>query len=127
MYQQFIGIGNLAADVESRTTQSGTTVANFTVCCDHGWGDNKKTEFVRCVAWSKLGDICGQYLQKGSKVMVQGTIETRQWEDSSGNKRYSTELNVRDMKMLDSKGQQSGNTGQQSSYDAPSMADDVPF
>jgi len=103
MWQQFQGIGNLAADVETRYTQSGKSVCNFTVCCDSGYGDNKRTEFVKCVAWGKLADVCGEYLNKGSRVFVQGTMQTRKWSDQNGNDRYSTEIVVNEMKMLSPK------------------------
>ncbi len=105
MFNQFTGIGNLAADVESRYTQSGVQVVNFTTCCEYGYGDNKQTEFVRCVAWDKLADICAQYLRKGSRVFIQGTMETRKWQDKDGNDRYSTEIRVNNMKMLSPKSQ----------------------
>lgn len=127
MYNLFIGIGNLAADVESRYTQSGKQVASFTVCCDSGYGDSKKTEFVRCVAWDKLAEIATNYLSKGSKCMVQGTMQTRQWDDKDGQKRYSTEIIVREMKLLSprSEGQRQDSGGNYP--EPPPMGDDVPF
>ena len=101
MFNQFTGIGNLAAEPETRYTQSNKQVTSFTVCCNTGYGDNKKTEFVRCVAWEKLAGVCGEYLHKGSKVMVQGPMQTRKWQDKNGNDRYTTEITIREMKMLD--------------------------
>ncbi len=124
MFNQFTGIGNLASEPELRFTKSGTSVASFTVCCDYGYGDNKKTEFVRCVAWDKLADIIGEYLRKGSKCFVQGSMQTRQWEDNDGNKRYSTEIVVNTMKMLDSKGNSSGSGGYGGNVN---QDDDAPF
>jgi len=103
MFNQFTGIGNLSADPEIRYTQDGKGIANFTVCCDTGYGDKKKTEFVRCVAFGKLSEIIGQYLTKGSKVMVQGPMQTRKWTDKSGTDRWSTEIIVNEMKMLSPK------------------------
>ena len=131
MFNQWTGIGRLAADPESRFTTSGTQVANFTLCVDCGYGDNKKTEFVRVVVWSKLAEICTNYLKKGSLCMIQGEMQTRQWEDQNNNKRYTTEIVARDMKMLGSKSDNSG--GSHSEPQEPhaggayGTGDDVPF
>jgi len=132
MYNQFTGVGRLSADPTSRYTQSGKHVANFTVCCDTGFGEKKQTEFVRCVAWEKTADAVANYLTKGSKVMIIGPMQTRAWDDKDGNKRYSTEINVREMRMLDSKGSSSssGNhgEGETSRSEIPDYGDlDVPF
>ena len=88
----------------------------------------ESTEWHSCNAWGKLAEICGKYLQKGSKVYVEGSINTRKWQDNNGNDRYSTEIKVREMKMLDSRGggDRSGSAGADGS--APPMGDDsVPF
>ena len=127
MFNQFTGIGNLAADPETRETQSGTQVTNFTVCCDSGWGDNKHTEFVRCVAWAKLAGVVSQYLHKGSKCFIQGEMQTRKWQDQNGQDRYSTEIVVRDMKMLDSRGQNTGGQPMKGSQYEQSTGEGVPF
>jgi len=127
MFNQFTGIGNLAADPESRSTASGTQVANFTVCCDSGYGDKKVTEFVRCVAWAKTAELAVSYLHKGSKVLIQGEMNTRKWTDNNGVDRYSTEITVRELKFLSPKSEQQ----EQNTFpDPPSGNDtgeDVPF
>ena len=64
---KFIGIGRLSADCEIRYTAAGTQVASFTVCCDSGWGDKKRTYYARCTAWAKLAEVCGEYLKKGMR------------------------------------------------------------
>jgi len=102
MFNEFTGIGNLGGDPESRFTQSGKQVVNFTVACEYGYGDNKKTEWVRCYAWAKLAEIIEQYCHKGSKVFFKGEMITRSWE-KDGVKRYSTEINVQTLKMLSPK------------------------
>ena len=85
----------------------------------------EQTEWHSCNAWGKLAEICGKYLQKGSKVYVEGSINTRKWQDKTGSDRYSTEIKVREMKMLDNKG--SGG-GRGDGPDKPPMGDDsVPF
>ena len=131
MINKVILIGNLGADPELRHTQSGVTVASFRVATTERWKGQdgqmqEQTEWHSCNAWGKLAEICGKYLQKGSKVYIEGSINTRKWQDQSGNDRYSTEVKVREMKMLDGKkdGQQSG--GEWSSP-APSGDDSIPF
>ena len=133
MINKAIIVGNLGADPEIRYTQSGTAVASFRVATTERWKGQdgqmqEQTEWHSCNAWGKLAEICGKYLQKGSKVYIEGSINTRKWQDKSGNDRYSTEIKVREMKMLDSRGggDRSGSAGADGS--APPMGDDsVPF
>jgi len=108
MINKALIIGNLTADPETRyTRQGGTAVSTFSVATTETWTKEGKkeeqTEFHRIVAFGRLGEICGEYLTKGSKVYIEGRIQTRQWEDKDGNKRYTTEIVAREMKMLDSK------------------------
>ena len=109
MINKAILIGNLGADPEMRYTKDGTTVASFTVATTERWKDRdgnmqETTEWHRIVAWRKLADICGQYLQKGSKVYIEGKIQTRKWQDQNGQDRYTTEIVAQEMKMLSPKG-----------------------
>lgn len=115
MLNKIMIIGNLGSDPELRYTQSGTPVASFRVATTEKWKDKggqmqEQTEWHTCQAWSKLAEICGNCLKKGSKVYIEGSVHTRKWQDQSGNDRYSTEVKVKEMKMLDGKkdGQQSG-------------------
>jgi len=108
MINQAILLGNLGADPEQRQTQNGNTVTNFNVATSRKWKSadgqwQEETEWHRIVAFGRLAEICGQYLSKGSKVYIEGRIQTRQWEDQNGNKKYTTEIVAREMKMLDSK------------------------
>lgn len=96
-------IGRLGRDPESRFTQSGKTVVNFSIACSEKRGGEEYTEWVNIVAWDKLGEICAQYLQKGSLVYISGRMQTRKWQDQSGTDRYTTEIVAREMKMLDSR------------------------
>ena len=103
-------IGRLGKDPEVKYTGSGTPVAKFSLATDEVFKDRsgeqqKHTEWHNIVAWSKLAEICGQYLVKGKQVYIEGTIRSRQWEDQAGNKRTSHEIIARDMKMLGSKGE----------------------
>ena len=100
-------IGNLGSDPEIRYTPSGTAVANFNLATHEQWTNkdgekSEKTEWHRIVAWSRLGEICGEYLKKGSQVYIEGRIQTRAWEDRDGNKRYTTEIVAQAMQMLGS-------------------------
>ncbi|MBU0484887.1 MAG: single-stranded DNA-binding protein [Proteobacteria bacterium] len=134
MINKAILIGNLGADPEVRYTQGGTAVANFNLATTETWtkdgNKEEKTEWHRIVAFARLGEICGEYLSKGSKVYIEGRIQTRQWEDKDGNKRYTTEIVAREMKMLSPKG---GGSSAGSGFNEeppmpePSMGDDVPF
>ena len=96
-------IGRLGRDPESRFTQSGKTVVNFSIACSEKRGGEEYTEWVNIVVWDKLGEICAQYLQKGSLVYISGRMKTRKWQDQSGIERHTTEIVAREMKMLDSR------------------------
>jgi single-strand DNA-binding protein len=102
-------IGSLGKDPEMRAMPNGTAVANFTMATDESYNDKQsgqkveKTEWHRISAFGKLAEIIGQYLKKGSKVYIEGKLQTREWE-KDGIKRYTTEILASDMLMLDSKG-----------------------
>lgn len=102
-------IGNLTRDPEVRQVPGGATVTTFGIATNFSWTDQSgqkqdKAEFHNIVAWRKLGEICGQYLKKGSKVYIEGRIQTREWEAEDGTKRYRTEIVADNMIMLDRKG-----------------------
>jgi single-strand DNA-binding protein len=102
-------IGNLVRDPEVRNTPSGQSVASFSVATNLIWTDQsgqrqEKVEFHNVVAWRRLADICGQYLRKGSKVYIEGRLQTRDWAGQDGVKRYRTEIVVENMIMLDRAG-----------------------
>src|SRR5690242_19152261 len=107
--------GRLGKDVELRVTPNGRSVATFSVASSRNVreGDNWKeqTEWIRVVAWEKLAETCSNYLHKGSHVFIEGRLQTREYQDKDGVKKYSTEVIATDMTMLDSKnqGQSSGN------------------
>ncbi len=91
-------IGNLTANPELRNTPSGQPVCNFGIATNRIWTDKasgqkqQKAEFHNIVAWRRLAEIVSQFLSKGDMIFVEGRLETRNWEDSSGNKRYRTEI-----------------------------------
>jgi single-strand DNA-binding protein len=128
-------IGNLGSDPEVRYTGDGTPVASFSVATTEKWkgkdGQMKEsTEWHKVNAWRRLAEICGEYLKKGSKVYIEGKIQTRKWQDQSGADRYTTEIVANEMKMLDGKGggQRQDYAEPSTGYDAPpSTGEDVPF
>lgn len=141
MINKAILIGNLGADPEIRYTQSGTQVATFNVATTERWKGQdgqmqENTEWHRIVAWGRLAEICGEYLNKGSKVYIEGRIQTRKWQDQSGNDRYTTEIVAREMKMLSPRGGDTssgfgGSSGGDGFPEPPpgygGMGEDVPF
>lgn len=132
MINKAILIGNLGADPEVRYSQAGAAIANFNLATTETWTKDgkkeEKTEWHRVVAFARLGEICGEYLSKGSKVYIEGRIQTRQWEDKDGNKRYATEIVAREMKMLSGRqDNSSSNRDEQPPLPEPSMGEDVPF
>jgi single-strand DNA-binding protein len=121
-------IGNLGKEPELSYTASGIAVAKFSIATNERWKDQEgavqeRTEWHNIVAWRKLAEICGQYLKKGSKVYLEGKLQTRSWDDkNTGVKRYTTEIIADDLIMLDSKG---GNgAGAAPGGEVPAMTDE---
>lgn len=105
MLNKVMLIGNLGQDPEVRQTAGGQSVANLSVATSERWTDKsgqkqERTEWHRIVVWDKLADLCAQYLHKGKKVYVEGQLQTREWEDRDGNKRWTTEIRAREVKFL---------------------------
>jgi len=148
-------IGNLGKDPEVRYMPSGSAVTNVTIATSESWKDKQtgdkqeRTEWHNVVFFNRLAEIAGEYLKKGSKVYVEGSLRTRKWQDkNSGQDRYTTEIVGNEMQMLDSRGgagggssqgggsssyQQQGNNAPATSAPAMEMAgaddfdDDIPF
>ena len=138
-------VGTLGQDPEIRYTASGGAVANISVATNETWRDKatgenqERTEWHRIVMFGKLAEIAQQYLKKGSQAYFEGRIQTRKWQDQSGNDRYSTEIVANEMQMLGGRGgggapmESSGAQPQQASRPAPETApmddgfDDIPF
>jgi len=98
-------VGNLGRDPELRYTASGTPVANFTMATSERWTDpsgekKERTEWHRIVVWGKQAEIVGEYLHKGKQVYIEGSLQTREWTDREGNKRYTTEVKAQRVQML---------------------------
>lgn len=140
-------IGNLGADPEVRYMPSGGAVANITVATSDSWKDKQtgeaqeRTEWHRVVFFNRLAEIVGEYLRKGSKVYIEGSLRTRKWQDQNGVERYTTEIVAAEMQMLDSKGQGAPTSAMPRSQMAPAPTetassaphmneefdDDIPF
>jgi single-strand DNA-binding protein len=147
-------VGNLGNDPETRYLPSGGAVTNVTIATSESWKDKQsgqaqeRTEWHRVVFFNRLAEIAGEYLRKGSKVYVEGSLRTRKWQDQSGQDRYTTEIVAAEMQMLDSRGggamsgdseapaprrqQASGNNPPPMSNEAPpanfdNFDDDIPF
>ena len=109
-------IGNLGADPEIKYTQDGTQVTTFNVATSERWKGKdgqmqEQTEWHRIVVWRRLAEICGEYLHKGSKVYVEGKLQTRKWQDKDGHDRWTTEIVARDVQFLTPKGGEGGSGG----------------
>src|SRR5210317_2491885 len=109
-------VGTLGQDPEVRYTANGGAVANLSVATNENWRDKatgemqERTEWHRIVMFGKLAEIAQQYLNKGSQAYFEGRIQTRKWQDQSGNDRYSTEIVANEMQMLGGRAQGSDNT-----------------
>ena len=121
-------VGNLGKDPEVRYMPNGNAVANFTVATSESWKDQQgqmqeRTEWHNIVMYRRLAEIAGEYLKKGSKVYLEGKLQTSKWQDQqTGQDRYKTEINASEMQMLDSRGQggqQQGGMGQSAGGYAP--------
>lgn len=129
-------IGRLGQDPELKYTQSGIAVAKFSLATSQQWKDQDgntqdRTEWHNVVAWRRLGEICAEYLKKGSKVYLEGALSTSSWEDENKKKHYRTEIVLNDMIMLDAKSAGGADSGGASSVSESSSSsssdDDLPF
>ena len=108
-----IVLGNLGNDPETRYLPNGNAVTNISIATSESWKDKtsgqdqERTEWHRVVFFNRLAEIAGEYLRKGSKVYVEGSLKTNKWQDQSGNDRYTTEIVASEMQMLDAKGENS--------------------
>ena len=135
-------VGNLGQDPEIKYTAGGAAVTTLSIATSDSWKDKdsgmdqERTEWHRVVLWRRLAEVAGEYLKKGSKVYIEGQLQTRKWEQE-GQTRYTTEIIARDMQFLDSRGssnnestQKSSEMNDQSVADVPDSAiedEDIPF
>lgn len=147
MINRVILVGRLGRDPEMRQTGTGTPVVNFSVATDRVWKNKngeqeRQTEWHKIIAWGRLAEICNEYLTKGKQVYIEGRLQTNEWEDKDGNKRYTTEVVANEMKMLGTRSEEgyTSPSEQASSHTSPSeqgskggemdsglTEDDIPF
>lgn len=135
-------VGRLGADPEVKTISGGNTVARLSVATSENWTDKggqkqERTEWHRVVVWGKLAELCGRYLNKGRQVYLEGRLQTRQWEDQQGQKRYTTEVVANAVQFLGAGQGASGSAGQGGDQDFQGQdfgpeptfnaADEIPF
>ncbi|MFP3873740.1 MAG: single-stranded DNA-binding protein [Thiohalophilus sp.] len=140
-------VGNLGRDPEVRYSANGAAIANVSIATSESWKDKntgeqvEKTEWHRVVMFRRLAEIAGEYLKKGSKVYIEGKLQTRKWQDKEGQDRYTTEIVANEMQMLDSRGggtanfdnnydsgqNSSGGGGQPEPVPMGDFDDDIPF
>jgi len=114
-------IGNLGNDPEIRYMPSGGAVANISLATNEIWKDKQtgaqqeRTEWHRIVLFNRLAEVVGEYLHKGAKIYLEGSLRTRKWQDKTGQERYTTEIIANDMQMLDSRGSNQGGHAHQQS------------
>ena len=142
-------VGNLGRDPEVRYTANGNAIANIAVATTESWKDKQsgerqeKTEWHRVVFFGRLAEIAGEYLKKGAQVYIEGRLQTRKWEDKSGQERYTTEIVASEMQMLGSRGggtsgvpdddysgaapSATDSSGGGTSGGDPDLDDDIPF
>jgi single-strand DNA-binding protein len=130
-------VGNLGADPEVRYLNTGTAVANFRMATTQNIKNKEgereaRTEWHRVVAFGRLAEICGEYLNKGKQIYIEGRLRTRSWDDRDGNKRWTTEIVATSMQMLGSPGDQAAMGAEIPDAGGPidsgaDQEDDVPF
>jgi len=124
-------VGRLGRDPELKYTASGTPFCRFSMATDDSWTDKgsgertERTEWHNIVVWDKLAEICNNYLTKGKMVYIEGSLQTREWDDQEGNKRKTTEIRARDMMMLGGPGE-GGGGGSSRRPSGPSPGGDSP-
>lgn len=126
-------VGNLGNDPEVRYAANGSAIANISVATTDSWKDKNtgeqvdKTEWHRVVMFNRLGEIAGEYLKKGSQVYIEGRLQTRKWQDQSGQDKYTTEIVANEMQMLGSRGGGSDmGSGGGGGYQAPQQQRQAP-
>lgn len=143
-------LGRLGQDPELKYTPGGMAVCNFTIATSESWADKagqkqERTEWHRVVVWGKLGELCNQYLSKGRQAYIEGSLQTRSWDDKNGQKRYTTEVLAKTVQFIGSNTNASASEGRANNQQAPAYdegianpsydistdsnftADDIPF
>ncbi|MEE1049547.1 MAG: single-stranded DNA-binding protein [Clostridia bacterium] len=132
MINKAILMGRLTRDPELRHTGTGTPVCSFSIAIDNGYGENRQTDFINCVAWNKTAEFVSNYFTKGRMIIVIGRISTRSWEGQDGKRNYTTEVIANEVSFGESKRSQDGGSSYQAApaggqnYSAPAAAPQMP-
>lgn len=132
MINKVILMGRLTRDPEVRHTSTGRAVCSFSIAIDNGFGENRQTDFINCVAWQNQAEFLGKYFTKGMMVIVSGRISTRSWEGQDGKKNYATEVIASEVnfgetkKSREASGGYSGGYSQQAAPSAPQQTSATP-
>ncbi len=132
MINKAILMGRLTRDPELRHTGTGTPVCSFSIAIDNGYGENRQTDFINCVAWNKTAEFVSNYFSKGKMIIVIGRISTRSWEGQDGKRNYTTEVVANEVSFGETKRTQDGGSyqaapaGGQNSYSAPQSVPQMP-
>lgn len=130
MLNKVLLIGNLGRDPEYRTTATGTSVCNLSLATTEKYNGESKTEWHKLVSFGKTADNLARYTKKGSKLYIEGQLQTRSWDGKDGNKQYSTEIVVREFQFLDSKPDRSTDNQQSHTPQEPDHSvtdEDIPW
>ncbi len=127
MINKAILMGRLTRDPELRHTGTGTPVCSFSIAIDNGYGENRQTDFINCVAWNKTAEFVSNYFQKGRMIIVIGRISTRSWEGQDGKRNYTTEVVASEVSFGESKKPQDGSSGNfaPAAQSVPQMPDNL--
>jgi single-strand DNA-binding protein len=126
-------VGRLGRDPEMKYTASGTPFCRFSMATDDTWTDKgsgekqERTEWHNIVVWDRLAEICNQYLTKGRQVYIEGSLQTREWDDQDGNKRKTTEIRARDLVFIGNNPEGAGGGGQQRKSASAAVSSDAPM
>ena len=112
MINKAIIMGRLTRDPEIRYTQNNTPVCSFSVAVDNGYGDNRRTDFINCVAWRNTAEFVSKYFSKGKMIIVIGRIQTRTWDGQDGKKNYATEIVANEVSFGETKKSAEGGQGE---------------
>ena len=127
MINKVILMGRLTKNPELRHTNNGTAVTSFNIAVDNGYGENKTTDFINCVAWNKTAEFVEKHFVKGQMIALVGRVSTRTWEGQDGKKNYVTEVTVSEVSFCGSKSAAESTQASGDEFEMIDVPDDLPF
>lgn len=127
MINKCILMGRLTKNPELRHTNNGTAVTSFNIAVDNGYGENKTTDFINCVAWNKTAEFVEKHFTKGQMIALVGRVSTRTWEGQDGRKNYVTEVTVESVSFCGSKNETESTQASGDGFEILDVPDDLPF